>query len=406
MEKQFDSFREKLDEFAGRFDERMRDALKGKGPKALESTYWNLRDLFTQGVTREGLKQLIEKDTRDTFRFLTSEVDFAALRQKPWYIRCPKTLWQVFLSLAYRLSPPRRVAFAVAILAVLLGLLQSLVGPSEGRANSGLAWWLIGSALLFLLLLLELRDKLDLKGDLEIAREIQFGLVPTSPFTRGSFEVHALMRPANTVGGDYYDLIDLGEDRLAVVVGDVSGKGMPAALLMALLQGSLRTLITAGFRGGELIRRLNDYLCVSIPPSSMVTLFYGELNSSDGTFNYVNAGHNAPFLIHPDGSFSRLPATATLLGFMFGLGFDSETTRVGPGDRVFLFTDGITEAFNDAGDEYGEERLSKLLLRNQQLRNDGLIRSLVNDVLAFCGSARPMDDMTIMTVERTSPRAG
>ncbi len=406
VEKQFDNFREKLSEFAARFDERLRDALKGKGPRALESTYWNIRDLFTQGVTREELKQLIGRETRDTFRFFTSQIDFAALRQEPWYIRYPKVLWQVFLALAYRLSPPRRVAFAVAILALLLALLQSLAAQGGGRPGFALAWWLIGSSILFVLLLLELRDKLDLKGDLEIAREIQFGLVPASPFARGSFEVHALMRPANTVGGDYYDLIDLDDDRLAVVVGDVSGKGMPAALLMALLQGSLRTLITAGFRGGELIRRLNDYLCMSIPPSSIITLFYGELDSSDGTFSYVNAGHNAPFLMRPDGSFSRLPATATLLGFTCGLGFDSETTRIGPGDRVFLYTDGITEAFNDAGDEYGEARLSLFLAKNQQMRDEKLIRSLVGDVLAFCRSVRPTDDMTIMTVESTSTRAG
>ncbi|NWG13369.1 MAG: serine/threonine-protein phosphatase [Acidobacteria bacterium] len=402
MEKPFGNFRDKVEAFAGRFDERMRDTPRGKGPKALESTYWNIRDLFTQGVTREGLKQLIKQDTRDTFRFFTRQIDFAALRQKPWYVRYPKALWQVFLSLAYRLNPPRRVAFAIAIFAVLLGLLQSLTAQNGGRTSGALVWWMIGSAILFVLLLVELKDKLDLKGDLEIAREIQFGLVPSSPLDRGSFEINAFMRPANTVGGDYYDLIDLDENRLAVVVGDVSGKGMPAALLMALLQASLRTLITAGFRGAELIGRLNEYLCLSIPPNSMVTLFYGELDSSDGTLHYVNAGHNAPFLIRSDGSINRLAATSTLLGFMYGLGFDSETACVAPGDRVLLFTDGVTEAFNGAGEEYGEERLSQYLARNRQSKDGGLIRSLVDDVLAFCGPARPLDDMTIMTVERRS----
>ena len=405
MEKQSGSFREKLNDFAGRFDERARAAMKGSGPKILESTYWNIKDLFTEGVTREGLDQLIRRDARDTFRFFTRGIDFAGLRRRPWYVRYPRTLWLVFLALAYRLSPPRRVAFAVSIFAILLGLLQSIAGSTQAPAGTGFAWWLVGSGILFVLLLLELRDKLDLKGDLEIAREIQFGLVPASPFARGDFDIHCLMRPANTVGGDYYDIVELDENRMAVVVGDMSGKGMPAALLMALLQGSLRTLVTAGFRGGELIRRLNDYLCVSIPPNSIVTLFYAELDTASGAFRYVNAGHNAPFLMRADGSCVRLPATATLLGFMRELAFDPEAVSLAAGERILLFTDGITEAFDDAGVEFGEERLALFLSRNRHLRDDELIRALISEVMSFCGSARPTDDMTLVTVERRSPRA-
>src|SRR5262249_11857996 len=159
----------------------------------------------------------------------------------------------------YRLSPVRRLLFAVAVPLIGLGWLHAMIT----FGNPGLTMFppvhtwegrqLIAASLLLVLLLLELRDKLSLKGDLEIARQIQFGLVPSQPFSKGGFEIHASMRPANTVGGDYYDVIDLGGDSLALAVADVAGKGMPAALLMAMLQGSLRTLITAGFRGSELI---------------------------------------------------------------------------------------------------------------------------------------------------------
>ena len=130
---------------------------------------------------------------------------------------------------------------------------------------------------------LELRDKLALKGDLEIARQIQFGLLPFEPFHRNGTSICAAMRPANTVGGDYFDIIDLGDGpRLAVVMGDVAGKGMPAALLMALLQGSLRTLLERRLaRRPTLIAKLNAHLYANIPSNRLVTLFYGELDHGD-----------------------------------------------------------------------------------------------------------------------------
>ena len=369
-------------------------------PRVLDSAYWNIKDLLTEGVTREGLRELFERDARETFHFFTRNIDFAALRTQPKHKRYPRMVWLVFVALASRLNPARRVVFAVAILAALVAVLQSLAAIARPQAFGGLIYWFIAAALLLLLLLLELRDKLDLKSDLEIAREIQFGLVPAGPFARGDFEIHCFMRPANTVGGDYYDIIDLGGNRVAIVVGDVAGKGMPAALLMALLQGSLRTLITAGFRSGELIAKVNDYLCESIPANSLVTLFYGELDAADGVFRYVNAGHNAPFVFRTSLLFERLPATATVLGFERGLSFDVQEVRIGAGEAMLLFTDGITEAFNLADQEYGEMRLEAFLGKNRGLPRDEFIPALIRDVLKFCGPARPGDDMTLVAVDR------
>ena len=218
------------------------------------AVYESLRDLFTEGVTREGLSGLFKREARDTLRFFTREVDFASLRSLRWFRRYPKALWKIFLAMAYRLSPPRRIVFAVAVFSFAFGLLRLLVFRGQADVSSAFGWWLLAITLFVLLLLLELKDKLDLKGDLEIARQIQFGLVPSTPFQQGTIVIHCSMRPANTVGGDYYDIVDLGGDRIGVVIADVAGKGMPAALLMALLQGSLHTLDngrTAGHRAGE-----------------------------------------------------------------------------------------------------------------------------------------------------------
>ena len=234
--------------------------------------------------------------------------------------RHPRALWRFFLAVAFRLSPWRRVFFAFSAIAVLLGWLGYLawvleVGPfSLAPLFAFRTWLLLGATALFFLLTLELRDKLSLKGDLEVARQIQFGLLPFEPFEKDGIAIVSAMRPANTVGGDYFDVIELGEGRLAIAVGDVAGKGMPAALLMALLQGSLRTLLSAGLRGEELVARLNAHLCANIPSNRLITLFYGELDCATGRLVYVNAGHNPPFLLPAGEPAARLCATAMALG--------------------------------------------------------------------------------------------
>jgi len=307
---------QRLADLAERLDSRQRDKPTSPSQKgrALKSAYSSLRDLFTQGVTDEGLRDLVKRDLAETLHFFTRTIDFASLRTFPWYKRYPAIAWETFLSLAYRLSPPRRIAFAIGALSFVVGSVKLLV--SDLADYSGVRWWFLALLLLTVLLFLELRDKLDLKHDLEIAREIQFGLVPSTPFQQDEVRVHCHMRPANTVGGDYYDIIELGSGNIAVVLADVAGKGMPAALLMALLQGSLRTLITVGLRGPELISRLNTYLYTSIPANSLVTLFHGELNTSTGELRYVNAGHNAPFLLRQDQTFERLDSTSVALGVL------------------------------------------------------------------------------------------
>jgi sigma-B regulation protein RsbU (phosphoserine phosphatase) len=403
----FSGFSQRLTEFASRFEEKSRpgpkkDSARRQAP-AWESAYWSLRDLFTQGVTRAELKHLIQHDTREALRFYARGIDFESLKRLPWYQRYPLTAWKVFLALAYKLSPARRIAFAVAIFSSLLGWVQFLAFHARSEAarqGTGVFWLLISFVILFLLLLIELRDKLDLKSDLEVAREIQFGLVPAGPYYRNGTSIHCYMKPANTVGGDYYDIIDLEDNRVGIVVGDVAGKGMPAALLMALLQGSLRTLLAAGHRGTDLMAKLNVYLCSTIPANSLVTLFYGELDTAAGDLLYVNAGHNAPFLIRQGQSLERLHSTAMVLGIDPNWTFETMTAHIGPGERLLLYTDGISEAFNTREEEYGDPRIAEYLEAHAGLPSAELIQGLVKDVLQFCGATRLTDDMTLMAIAR------
>lgn len=353
-------------------------------------------------MTSEGLQALVQQETRDTYRFFTREIDFDALRPRPWHERYPIAVWKVFQAMAYRLNPARRLLFAAAVPMALLGWWGYFMASlADGwHAHPLFLWVLVAATLLFALLILELKDKLTLKGDLEIARQIQFGLLPFAPYARDGISVRAAMRPANTVGGDYFDLIELGEGRLGVVIGDVAGKGMPAALLMALLQGSLRTLLTAGLRGPDLIGKLNGHLHANIPSNRLVTLFYAELDPKTGAVRYVNGGHNPPYLLRAKGGLERLTATAVALGIVPDLKPEERSFTLGRGDRLFLYTDGITEAFNAGDEEFGEERLEALLDLSRNEDAPGLIEAVQGGVLRFCAGEAPRDDMTMLVLDR------
>lgn len=249
------------------------------------------------------------------------------------------------------------------------------------------------------------REGAQMKADLEAAREIQFSLVSETEYEAGPVSIHSEMRPADSVGGDYYDVIDLGDGRIAFVVADVAGHGLPAALLMALLQGSLRSLISSGLRGADLVSKLNTYLVANIPANKMITFFYGELDPETGQLTYVNAGHNPPYLYDSSGS-SRLDSTGVVLGAVDGMPFREASVELPDGARVLLFTDGIVEAANPSDEEFGEERLERLIGEHGDKAPAGLIESTVANVITFCGKTKPADDMTMMVVSRSVAARG
>ncbi len=401
--------RDRYDRFAAAFGAETRRAARAarKGrANAGQDQYWKaVHDLFTRDVTEQGLRELVEHETRETYRFFTREVDLGDLEKRPWYERVGVGGWRVFEAMAYRLPPARRIVFAFAVPLLTLGWFFLLIDvASRGGFPGGFFRWdalLIASATLILfLLLMELRDKLGLKSDLEVARQIQFGLLPFDPWERAGFTVASAMRPANTVGGDYFDLVELGEGRVTILIGDVAGKGMPAALLMALLQGSLRTLLTAGLRGGELMAKLNAHLFANIPSNRLVTLFYAELDPACGVLTYVNAGHNPPLLARQGGGIERLPATALAMGVLAETPFESGEVTLGPGDRLLLYTDGVTEAENARGEEFGESRLLAFLDAHRSDSDRGLLDGVVASVLLYGAGIKPRDDMTLMVLGR------
>jgi len=262
----------------------------------------------------------------------------------------------------------------------------------------------VGAALLFVLLSLELADRVTMKRDLEIAREIQSWLVPDHPPAIPGAQVAFATRPANTVAGDYYDVVprhNADHERWLIVVADVAGKSIPAALLMATFQASMHALLTATETLAELVAGLNRYACDhSQDGRRFTTAFIAEYDPASRRFSYINAGHNAALLKHGDGTVDHLPASGLPLGIPAINGAVSDYTETAmqllPDDTLIVFTDGLVEAVNYEGMEYGEERLLQALKFPIKETAALMLERLLAEVGRFVGETHQQDDITCL----------
>jgi sigma-B regulation protein RsbU (phosphoserine phosphatase) len=259
---------------------------------------------------------------------------------------------------------------------------------------------------MFVVLLLELADRVVMKRDLEIAKDIQAWLLPRAPLQIPGYQIAYATRPANTVAGDYYDVIlrpgaTLSENRVLFVVADVAGKSIPAAMLMATLQASLRTLSSSRVPLPELIAGLNRYACSNSQQGArFTTAFFAELDPATGEIVHVNAGHNAPILRRSSGVVERLEVGGIPLGISGDVAYEVATSRVNAGDYLVIFTDGVVEAFNKNDEEYGERKLIALMDRGAAAAPAALLPSLLAELDAFVGNTPQHDDMTCLLLKK------
>lgn len=229
------------------------------------------------------------------------------------------------------------------------------------------------------------------------ARSIQQGLLPKSIPQRAGYEIAGAWQPAQSIGGDYYDVLSFDEATLGLCIADVAGKGLPAALLMSNLQAAVRGLASSSLPPEGLCARLNSLVCHNTGSDRFITFFYAQLDGPERLLRYTNAGHNAPIVLHRDGSHERLEAGGAVLGIFPQQTFAAGAAQLRPGDRVILFTDGVTEAGGPAGEEYGEARLLGLLQENRA----ETARSLQEKILASAGDfsrGHWHDDATLLVV--------
>jgi len=233
-----------------------------------------------------------------------------------------------------------------------------------------------------------------MERDLRLARDIQMGLVPSEPMSAGPWDVHGRLEPARQVGGDYYDYFPIGGDRIAVAIADVSGKGVPASLLMSNCEATLRAFCDGARPIPEAIRSVNRRMSLTSSGGKFVTLFYAEIDPSAGRMRFCNAGHNYPLLRRADGTLEELRTGGLLIGLFPEAEYEMGDVAFGPDDAVLLYSDGLSEAMNLRNEEYGEERLFALWKSLVGVSAADAMARVFDDIGRHRGSAAQSDDMT------------
>ena len=359
----------------------------------------------SEGLELHQLWSQFERDARSSYRLYSAGLGERqaeqSRRQRAWYL-----FKALFWAIIEKLSPARRVL-------LLLGLILLIV-PSAGFSYSGKAGdvhvleldlhvW--GGLLIFIVLLLELADRVVMKRDLEIAKDIQAWLLPGAPLQIPGFGIAYATRPANTVAGDYYDVIlrpgaSPDDDRVLFVVADVAGKSIPAAMLMATFQASLRTLSNSRVPLAQLVADLNRYACSNSQGGArFTTAFLAELNPATGEMAYVNAGHNLPILRRRSGVVERPEAGGIPIGILPDATFQVGTTRLDSGDWLVIFTDGMVEAMNATGEEYDEPRLLRVVDGGAGLTPAELLHGMLAELDEYVGNTPQYDDMTCLLLK-------
>lgn len=376
-------------------------------------------DEYTRDLTPADFQRLFTRDTAEAYRYFTRHSDAKQLAAEPWYRRWALRVRLVFIGFTMRLSPARRTLYALAIVAAVFGTVQLFRGIGSVRVLlfpftiplplptwvDGTVWLLAAFAAVNLLILMEVADRLSLKGDLEIARDIQLAMLPSGVRTAGDATVCGVTRPANTVGGDFYDVIPLPDGRLVLAIGDVAGKGSPAALLMALLLAMLRTLVDEGLETSRLIERLNAQVAKHSPASRFITFFFGLYDPATGALEYVNAGHLPPVIRRADGRFERITGptgSGLALGMFEEAKYATNQAAIRPGDLLLLYTDGITEAENPAGRAFEEPGLESVLAQSWSSDVLEIGRTILSAVEHYAADARLQDDLTALVLKRSA----
>ncbi len=245
----------------------------------------------------------------------------------------------------------------------------------------------------------QLIEKKRLEGQLEVARQVQLELLPAKDPQLEGYDISAYNFPTEEVSGDYYDWVKIYDDQIGLVIADVSGKGVPAALLMAFLRASLRAATHVGYAPNISMAKVNYLLWESIERNQFVTAFYGILDATNRTLAYTNAGHNPPLLLDKDGNSEFIERGSLPLGMFNDTRYHEYYLTTKPGDTLVLYTDGVTEASNSLGEEFGKLRLAEAVNRHRHLSARELITAVHKEVIDWTEGAGATDDVTFFVIK-------
>ncbi|HEX4065756.1 MAG TPA: PP2C family protein-serine/threonine phosphatase [Acidobacteriaceae bacterium] len=343
-------------------------------------------------------------DARTSYRLYSREVDAtrgAGVTRRRHFLDMVKQFFWAFLE---KLTPARRVLLLAAVVMLFFpgNEMRWKIGSAEVGGYTP-DFRLYGSLLLLALLLMEVGDRVVMKRDLQIAKEIQAWLLPAQPPAVPGLEIAFATRPANTVAGDYYDVFSRpgAEARsFLIAVADVAGKSVPAAMLMATFQASLKTLSDTPGPLTELVARINRYACTNSQNGRrFTTAFIAEYEPATRKLTYVNAGHNNPILLRRSGAAEQLGVGGMPLGIMDGAPYASAEVTLEPGDWLAAFTDGVVEAENPAQLQYGEPRFLTMLRWGANQTPASLLQYVLGDIDRFVENAPQHDDITCMLIK-------
>jgi len=251
----------------------------------------------------------------------------------------------------------------------------------------------------------EQMERERLEREQQVASEIQQRFLPAAAPQIDGWELQGISFPCYEIGGDYYDFIQREDGKLVVALGDVSGKGTAAALLMSSLHAAIHAQADTHDSISETIGAVNRYLVESIPPNRFVTLFYAELDPGKGALTFLNAGHNPPLIVHAGGTMEQLAAGGLPLGIMTDAEFREGRTQLRPGDVLVIYSDGVSEAVNPNGEEFGPTRLYEVVARNLDASASGIRDRIESAVTKFCQGTPAADDITLVIVKRNAEAA-
>lgn len=358
----------------------------------------------TEGMAISELWSQFRRDATSSYRLYSKEVDRTRVEGVPQSSHFLHVAGQYFWAIIEKLTPARRVLLLVALVLIFLpGGEWTFQTESHTVKVFALDFHFYGGLLMFILLILEVGDRVVMKRDLQIAKEIQAWLLPSEPPKISGLEIAFATRPANTVAGDYYDVFarpsDSGTSTFLIAVADVAGKSVPAAMLMATFQASLRTLSGTSGSLTELAARMNRYACSNSQNGRrFTTAFIAEYDPASRRLTYVNAGHNNPILRRKSGLVERLEAGGVPFGII-DAPYQSGERTLESGDWLAIFTDGVIEAENPQQQEYGEIRFMTLLHSGVMLSPQMLLNSILTDLDRFVGNAPQHDDVTCVLIK-------
>lgn len=351
----------------------------------------------SEGRQLDDLWSQFAADARASYGFYGKDVDWEEIQRLPKWHRPFHIAKDIFWAMLMKMTPARRV---LLLLALAMLLMSGFTFQFGHNVQIQFKFELFAALIFLLLLSLELADKVTMKRDLEIAREIQTWLVPSQAPEVAGADIAFATRPQNSVAGDYYDAFypdPENREKLVVVIADVAGKSVPAALLMATLQASLRTIAGEGVPVAELVTRLNRYASAySLDGRRFTTAVLAEYEPASRRLTYVNAGHNAPILRRENGTLEKLESGGLPLGIKVDAAYETASLELRPGDALILFTDGVIEAFNESGEEFGNERWLATIRGLPDWNGLQSLRYLMERVDQFVGATRQADDITCL----------